>query len=132
VGIGAMQRPRLDRRTAITLLCRAFALGVNHIDSPGCHGPARVSEFISAARHPYPEGLVIATSVGCPPSEQGGLVPASAPSQLRMGEADLRSLGISQQPVVNLRLEDPPGATDPERSTSTISSPGWPACATTG
>jgi hypothetical protein len=59
---------------------------------------------------------VIVTKVGYRLSERGGLVPAQAPSQLRPGvEADLRSLGISQLPVVNLRLEDPPGAIDPER-----------------
>jgi aryl-alcohol dehydrogenase-like predicted oxidoreductase len=116
VGAGAMQLPRLDRRSAITLFRRAAALSVNHIDTASYHGPARANEFIRPALHPYPGGLVIITKVGYRLSERGGLVPAQAPSQLRPGvQADLRSLEIPQLPVVNLRLEDPPGAIDPER-----------------
>jgi aryl-alcohol dehydrogenase-like predicted oxidoreductase len=111
-----MPLTRGDRRSAITLLRRAVAPSVTHIDTAGSDGPARASNFSRAAPHPYPQGLVIAAKVGYRRSERGRLVPAPAPSQLRAGvEADLRSLAISRLPVVNLRLEDPPSGISPAR-----------------
>ena len=89
------------------MLRRAVELGVNHIDTAQYYGPDVSNELIHAALHPYPEDLVLVSKVGAARDEQGQWLPAQRPEQLRAGvEANLRSLGVEQVGVVNLRLHD--------------------------
>ncbi len=120
VGYGTMRLTgwprgeRPSRDVALAVLRRAVELGINHIDTSNYYARDGVAanELIRAALHPYPDGLVIVTKVGAlvegpdlrlTPSEQDGLTP----SGLRRGvEANLRSLGLEQLDVVNLRMGD--------------------------
>jgi pyridoxine 4-dehydrogenase len=117
LGFGAMQlsgpggRAAPARQTAISVLRRAAQLGVNHIDTAHFYGAGLANELIRAALSPYPDGLVLVSKAGAEEDAQGKLHPAQRPEQLRAGvEANLRSLGVGQVGVVNLRrLDGPPG-----------------------
>jgi hypothetical protein len=117
LGFGAMQlsgpggRAAPARQTAISVLRRAAQLGVNHIDTAHFYGAGLANELIRAALSPYPDGLVLVSKAGAEEDAQGKLRPAQRPEQLRAGvEANLRSLGVGQVGVVNLRrLDGPPG-----------------------
>ncbi|MFJ6695303.1 aldo/keto reductase [Streptomyces sp. NPDC091272] len=108
IGYGAIQLRRLDRADAIALLRRAVELGVDHVDTAHFYGNGFVNEVLAAALRPE-DGVLIATKVGAEPAP-GGTVPlrlAQRPEQLRAGvEENLRSLGLQQLPLVNLRRAD--------------------------
>lgn len=114
MGYGAMQLPGpgvwgppRDRNTALAVLRRAVELGVNHIDTARFYGDGVSNELIHAALYPYPEELVLVSKVGADRDKKGDWIPAQHPKQLREGvEANLRSLGVEQIDVVNLRLMD--------------------------
>ncbi len=114
MGFGAMQLPGpgvwgppRDRDTALAVLRRAIELGVNHIDTARFYGDGVSNELIHTALRPYPEELVLVSKVGANRNEKGGWIPAQHPEQLRAGvEANLRSLGVEQVDVVNLRVMD--------------------------
>ena len=110
VGYGAMQlaRPGIERAAAVALLRRAVELGVDHVDTAQFYGHGIVNELIAEALRPE-DGVVIVSKVGAEP-DPGGPRPlrsAQRPEQLRAGvEANLKTLGIEQIPVVNLRRMD--------------------------
>ncbi|MET9496044.1 aldo/keto reductase [Streptomyces sp. NPDC006552] len=110
VGFGAMQLERLrdDRAAAVALVRRAVELGVDHIDTAQFYGHGFVNEVIAEALRPEDDVLVV-SKVGAEP-DSGGPLPlrlAQRPEQLRAGvEANLKSLGLDQVPVVNLRRAD--------------------------
>lgn len=113
VGYGAMQLENAERERAVNLLRRAVELGVDHIDTAQFYGDGHVNEVIRAALHPYPDHLVVVSKVGAVHDDGGtyGLAPAQRPRDLRASvEANLRSLGVEQLDVVNLRRLDGPGA----------------------
>ncbi|MYW63128.1 aldo/keto reductase [Streptomyces sp. SID8379] len=107
VGFGAMQLPRLDpdRAAAVALLRRAVELGVDHIDTAQFYGHGFSNEIIREALRPEDDVLVV-SKVGATPDE-GGPLPlrlAQRPEELRAGvEDNLKSLGVEQVPLVNLR-----------------------------
>ncbi|HEY0814762.1 MAG TPA: aldo/keto reductase [Pseudonocardia sp.] len=107
-GAGQLVRLRADRPAAVALLRRAIELGVDHVDTAQFYGNGLVNELIREALRPD-DGVVIVSKVGAEP-DPGGPFPmrvAQRPEQLRAGvEANLRSLGIEQLPVVNLRRLD--------------------------
>ncbi|HXQ59569.1 MAG TPA: oxidoreductase [Acidimicrobiales bacterium] len=111
MGFGAMQLPGpgvlgppADRDSALTVLRRAVAAGVDHIDTAQFYGPDVANELIREALSPYPEELVLVSKVGARRDGQGQWLPAQTPGELRAGvEANLRSLGVERIPVVNLR-----------------------------
>ncbi|PXX62138.1 aryl-alcohol dehydrogenase-like predicted oxidoreductase [Nocardia tenerifensis] len=114
IGYGAAQLPRLHDRpdAAVALLRRAVELGVNHVDTAEFYGFGFANTVIRQALRPEDDVLVI-TKVGADPNP-GGPVPlriAQRPEQLRASvEDNLRSLGVDQLPVVNLRrLDTGPG-----------------------
>jgi pyridoxine 4-dehydrogenase len=116
LGFGAMQlsgpggRAAPARQTAISVLRRAAQLGVNHIDTAHFYRAGLVNELIRAALSPYPDGLVLVSKAGAEEDAQGKLRPAQRPEQRAGVEANLRSLGVGQVGVVNLRrLDGPPG-----------------------
>jgi aryl-alcohol dehydrogenase-like predicted oxidoreductase len=112
MGFGAMQLPGsgvfgppADRDNALAVLRRAIDLGVNHIDTAQYYGPNVSNELIREALYPYPADLVLVSKVGGRRDEQGGWMPAQSPEELRAGvEENLRTLGIDQIGVVNLRV----------------------------
>jgi pyridoxine 4-dehydrogenase len=121
IGFGAMQLagpgvfgPPRDRDTALAVLRRAVALGVDHIDTSQYYGPDVVNALIREALHPYPEGLRLVTKVGARRDDNGAWLPALRPEELRAGvEDNLRALDVEQMTLVNLRLLDgEPGAAD--------------------
>jgi pyridoxine 4-dehydrogenase len=108
-GPGGLTAP--PRQTAIAVLRRAAELGANHIDTAQFYGAGLANELIRAALSPYPDGLVLVSKVGAEENAQGRLHAAQRPEQLRAWvEANLRSLGVDQVDVVNLRrMDGPPG-----------------------
>jgi pyridoxine 4-dehydrogenase len=109
-GPGAFGPPR-DRDTALAVLRRAVELGVNHIDTAQFYGPKVSNELIREALHPYPADLALVSKVGARRDDAGGWVPLAGPADFRADiEANLRTLGVDQLTVVNLRLmdSDPP------------------------
>jgi pyridoxine 4-dehydrogenase len=110
IGYGAMQLARLrdDRKAAVALLRRAIEVGVDHIDTAQFYGNALVNEFIREALRPE-DGVLVATKIGAEPNPGGPfpMRPAQRPEQLRASvEDNLRSLGLEQVPVANLRRLD--------------------------
>jgi pyridoxine 4-dehydrogenase len=97
--------PPADRASAVALLKEAVDLGVNHIDTAEYYGPTVVNELIRQALHPYSPELALVTKVGAARGPRGEIFAADRPDQLRRGiEDNLRSLGVEQLAVVNLRL----------------------------
>jgi pyridoxine 4-dehydrogenase len=114
VGYGAMQLRRLEgnRAEAVALLRRAFDLGVNFVDTAEFYLDGFVNRSIAEAIRGTSK-IVVATKVGADPNPGAKipLRPAQRPEQLRASvEANLRSLGLEQLPIVYLRrLETKPG-----------------------
>ncbi len=107
VGYGAMQLERLsDRAEAIAVLRRVVELGIDHIDTAEFYGD--VNDLIREAIRPEDEVLIV-SKVGATPNP-GGAVRirlAQRPEELRESvEDNLKSLGVDQIPVVNLRRTD--------------------------
>jgi pyridoxine 4-dehydrogenase len=114
MGYGAMQLARLhsDRDAAIALLRRAVELGVDHVDTAQFYGDGFVNELIHDAFRTE-DGVVVVSKVGADPNPGGGvpLRPAQRPEELRASvEDNLKTLGLHQIPVMNLRrLDTGPG-----------------------
>ena len=114
IGFGAIQLPgpgafgpTRDRDAALAVLRRAVELGVNHIDTAQFYGPNVSNELIREALHPYPADLALVSKVGARRDDAGGWVPLAGPADFRADiEANLRTLGVDQLAVVNLRLMD--------------------------
>jgi pyridoxine 4-dehydrogenase len=105
-GAGAFGPPR-DRDEALAVLRHAVELGVNHIDTAQFYGPNVSNELIREALHPYPPDLALVSKVGARRDDNGGWVPLAEPADFRSDiEANLRTLGVDQLAVVNLRLMD--------------------------
>ncbi|GFG77865.1 oxidoreductase [Mycobacterium paragordonae] len=105
-GPGVFGPPR-DRDAALAVLRRAVELGVDHIDTAQFYGPDVANELIREALHPYPENLALVSKVGGRRDEAGAWLPLADPADLRADlEANLRTLGVDQLAVVNLRLMD--------------------------
>jgi pyridoxine 4-dehydrogenase len=117
IGFGAMQlsgpgqRAAPTRDTALAVLHRTVELGINHIDTADFYGAGLANELIRCALHPYPEDLMLASKIGAEEDDQGVLRAAQRPQELRAQvESNLRSLGVEQVDVVNLRrMDHPPG-----------------------
>ncbi|MEU6393485.1 aldo/keto reductase [Streptomyces sp. NPDC046939] len=110
VGFGAMQLERLrdDRAAAVALLRRAVELGIDHVDTAHFYGHGFVNEVIAEALRPEDDVLLV-SKVGAEPAHDGPLPLrlAQRPEQLRAQvEDNLKSLGLEQVPLVNLRRAD--------------------------
>ena len=116
MGYGAIQLRRLvDEPTqAVALLEQAIDLGVDHIDTAQFYADGIVNEIIARVLRSR-DGIIVASKVGADPNPGGKipLKPAQRPEQLQASvEDNLRSLGVDQIPVVNLRrLDVGPGLT---------------------
>ena len=71
MGFGAMQLPGSgvfgppkDHATALAVLRRAFAAGVDHIDTAQFYGPGVANDLIHEALHSYSGDLVLVSEVG--------------------------------------------------------------------
>jgi pyridoxine 4-dehydrogenase len=109
LGFGAMRlctaRTPAERENALHVLRRALELGVNLVDTAHAYARAEVNELqISAALHPYPERLVIATKGGL----RTGGSPDGRPEALRANcEQSLRQLQLEQIDLYQLHQPDP-------------------------
>jgi pyridoxine 4-dehydrogenase len=114
IGFGAIQLPGpgvfgppRDRDEALAVLRRAVELGVDHIDTAQFYGPNVSNELIREALYPYPPNLALVSKVGARRDDAGGWLPLLGPAEFRSDiEANLRTLGVDQLAVVNLRLVD--------------------------
>lgn len=110
IGYGAMQLERLrqDRSAGVALLRRAIELGIDHIDTAQFYGNGLSNELIREALTSS-DDIAIVSKVGAAP-DPGGPFPmraAQRPDELRAEvEANLRTLGVDQLTVVNLRRMD--------------------------
>ena len=102
-GRGAFGPPR-DGAEALAVLRRAVELGVNHIDTAQFYGPNVSNELIREALHPYPANLALVSKVGGRRDDAGGWLPLELADYRKDIEANLRTLGVEQLAVVNLRL----------------------------
>ncbi|WP_150459930.1 aldo/keto reductase [Nesterenkonia ebinurensis] len=110
IGFGAMQLPRLheDRESAVRLVRRAIELGVDHIDTAQFYGHGFSNEVLCQALAEGDDVMVV-SKVGWDPETEGPLPMrlAQRPEQLRASvKENLRTLGLEQIPVVNLRRID--------------------------
>jgi len=110
IGFGAMQLDRLkdDRDSAIRVVRRAVELGVDHIDTAQFYGYGFVNGVIHDALQAEDDVMVV-TKIGADPDPDGPMPMRSAqrPEELRASvEENLRTLGLEQIPVVNLRRMD--------------------------
>lgn len=107
IGYGALQLRSVEHGKTVALLRRAISLGVDHVDTAQFYGDGSVNRAIREVLSSDGR-VVVATKVGGDPSQ--GKVPvklAQRPEQLRASlEDNLRSLGLEQIPVVNLRRAD--------------------------
>jgi pyridoxine 4-dehydrogenase len=111
LGYGAMHLsgpdifgPPEDRDAALAVLREAVASGVNHIDTSDYYGPHITNQLIHDALHPYPIDLVIVTKIGARRGQDGSVLPAFSPDELRQAVHDnLRNLGLERLDVVNFR-----------------------------
>ena len=116
IGFGAMQLERLRDRPAdaMALLRQAVDLGVDHVDTAQFYADGFVNDAVRQLLAEEPQGGVATTAGADPaPGAKPPIKPAQRPEQLRASvEANLRSLGLEQLPIVNLRrLDIPPGLT---------------------
>ena len=120
MGYGAMQLagpgvfgPPKDREAALAVLREAVAAGVNYIDTSDFYGPHVTNQVIREALNPYPDDLVIVTTVGAWRGKDGSWLPAQTPADLVRGVHDnLRNLGVDVLDVVNLRISGMEGPTE--------------------
>jgi pyridoxine 4-dehydrogenase len=111
LGYGAMRLsgpgifgPPKDRVAALAVLREAVASGVNHIDTSDYYGPYITNRLIREALHPYPRDLVVVTKIGARRGEDGSVMGAFSPEELRQAVRDnLRNLGLEVLDVVNFR-----------------------------
>lgn len=115
MGYGAMQLagPHVfgepaDPDEAHAVLREAVALGVDHIDTSDFYGPHVTNRLIREALYPYPEGLVLVTKIGAWRDDKGDWILERSADFLRRSVQDnLDRLGLSQLPLVNLRMGGP-------------------------
>ena len=111
LGYGAMQLagpgvfgPPKDHKAALAVLREAVASGVNHIDTSDFYGPHVTNQLIREALHPYPDDLVIVTTISARRGADGSWIPALSPAELTAAVHDnLRNLGLDVLDIVNLR-----------------------------
>ncbi|MGV8995743.1 MAG: oxidoreductase [Parvibaculaceae bacterium] len=115
MGYGAMQLagpgvfgPPADPAEADAVLREALALGIDHIDTSDFYGPYVVNAQIRKSLFPYPDNLTLVSKIGAFRDDKGGWIHNLAPDFLRKSvEENLERLGLSQVPVVNLRIAGP-------------------------
>ena len=97
-----------DVSSAVRLLQRAVALGVNLIDTADAYGPETSENLIARALSPYPKGLVIATKGGLVRPGPGVWNRDARPQHLRQAcEASLKRLKVDCIDVYQLHSPDP-------------------------
>ncbi len=112
LGYGAMQLagpgvfgPPKDRETALAVLRKAIASGVDHIDTSDFYGPHVTNQLIREALHPYRDDLVIVTKIGARRGADASWLPAFSADELKQAVHDnLRNLQLDVLDVVNLRI----------------------------
>jgi pyridoxine 4-dehydrogenase len=110
--LGPPEHPAEARR----VLARALELGVRVFDTAWYYGPDVANQMLAEATRSYPQDLVIATKLGWAYDDDGRLVAAQTPAELRAGmERDLRLLGTEAISIVHLRWGDERSVSEPFR-----------------
>lgn len=105
-GPGVWGEPE-DPENAGRVLSRAVELGVNFIDTADAYGPEVNERQISAALHPYPENLVIATKGGYTRQGPGRWRTNGRAGRLREAcEGSLRRLKLDRIDLYQLHRPD--------------------------
>jgi len=105
---GGYWGPPADRDAALAVLRHAVDHGVTLIDTADNYGPDISEELISAALHPYPADLVVATKGGVVRTGPDLWHHAGRPEQLRPAcEASLRRLRLEAVHLYQLHRVDP-------------------------
>ena len=115
LGFGAMRitgtgtwGPPPDRGTAVAVLRRAVAAGVDFIDTADSYGPNVSEELIAEALHPYPAGLIIATKGGLTRPGPGRWEGNGRPEHLRAAlEGSLKRLRLERIDLYQFHRPDP-------------------------
>ena len=114
MGFGAMRvtgdgiwGPPASVETAVAVLRRAHALGVNFFDTADAYGPNVSEELIEQALFPYPRGLVVATKGGMTRQGPNRWAADCRPEHLRQAcEASLQRLKLERHDVYQLHAVD--------------------------
>ena len=97
-----------DRNEALGVLRRAVELGVDFLDTADSYGPNVAEDVIRDALHPYPDGLVIATTAGLTRQGPNQWSPVGRPEYLRQQcELSLRRLAVESIDLFQLHRIDP-------------------------
>jgi aryl-alcohol dehydrogenase-like predicted oxidoreductase len=115
LGFGAMRvcgpnvwGPPQDRKNALQVLQRAYALGATFFDTADSYGPHVDEELIAEALHPYPKDLVIATKGGLVRPRPGAWPEDGRPEHLRQViEGSLKRLKVERIDLYQLHAIDP-------------------------
>src|SRR5215813_1325738 len=114
IGLGCMglsygYGPATEKQQAITVIRRAFELGVTFFDTAEAYGPYRNEELVGEALAPFRDQVVIATKFGFDFDEnggQGGL--NSKPAHIRdVTEAALKRIGTDVIDLLYQHRVDP-------------------------
>lgn len=99
LGFGAMglsfgYGPAIEKQPAITVIRRAFELGVTFFDTAEAYGPYKNEELVGEALAPFRDQVAIATKFGFAFNESGGISGLnSKPEHIReVAEASLKRL----------------------------------------
>jgi pyridoxine 4-dehydrogenase len=112
MGYGAMQLagpgvwgPPRNVDTAVAVLRKAAAAGMNHIDTSDFYGPHVTNQIIKQALYPYTDGLVIVSKVGFRRGTDKSWLHALSRQELIEAVHDnLRNLALDTLDLVNLRV----------------------------
>lgn len=97
-----------DRRTALTLLRRAYELGHTFFDTADSYGPHVSESLIAEALHPYPADLVIGTKGGLTRPQPGRWDRCGTPEHLaRALEGSLQRLKLERIDLYQFHAPDP-------------------------
>jgi aryl-alcohol dehydrogenase-like predicted oxidoreductase len=115
LGYGAMRitgqgvwGPPPDHDTALDVLRRVVALGIDLIDTADSYGPHVSEQLIAEALHPYPDDLTIATKGGLERTGPGEWPRNGRPEHLRRAcEGSLRDLRVDRIDLYQLHAPDP-------------------------
>lgn len=115
LGFGAMQitgsgvwGEPADPAEAKAVLRRSLELGIDLIDTADSYGPEVSERLVAEALHPYPEGLVIATTAGFDRPGPGEWVTNGRPEHLKKAcDGSLKRLKLQRIDLFQLHRIDP-------------------------
>src|SRR6478672_4917104 len=108
--------PAIDKQDAVSLIRKAYELGVTFFDTAEVYGPFTNEEVVGEALEPFRKDVVIATKFGFKLQNGGGLdsspknIKAVAEASLKRLRTDVIDLFYQHRVDPNVPIEDVAGA----------------------